>query len=311
MSRSKKRKAPQKKGWQAADVTDEREEQQKISFDFIPNTQGGPDEDVLEWQNDGSYKLYSTTCKGCTKKFTGSGHDTSSLIQRLIKHCLQECQEYQFLELSRSCPSCKCLCLDEQALEKHKRCKHKMVKEQASSSHAKEEVVTVEEGSDSPTPKKEKESKEPEAPLVLNDNPATHVNGSSNNFPDVCYEYVPSEADGDELKWKSFTEPEVLSAKCKGCGVRFPTTNVSFQRSYIVHCIKGCPDYKKLDKIKYCFPCNLYCVDMNAFIKHMSTNKSCPAHKCMVIKTNNVGRGKNKESREAKDDDVKIINSKN
>ena len=59
-------------------------------------------------------------------------------------------------------------------------------------------------------PKKEKE---PETPLVLNDNPATHVNGSSNNFPDVCYEYVPSEADGDELKWKSFTEPEVMYAK--------------------------------------------------------------------------------------------------
>lgn len=69
----------------------------------------------------------------------------------------------------------------------------------------------------------------------------------------------------------------LLSAVCKGCKESFAiNNNNSLLKIYLNHCIKECPKYQALDRIKCCDPCSLYCMDKKAFVDHGKSDPNCP-----------------------------------
>ena len=71
----------------------------------------------------------------------------------------------------------------------------------------------------------------------------------------------------------------LISAICKGCKEQFIINNDnSLLKIYLNHCIKECTKYQELDLIKYCDPCNLFCMDRNAFVAHGKSNPNCPMY---------------------------------
>ena len=52
----------------------------------------------------------------------------------------------------------------------------------------------------------------------------------------------------------------------------------SLQTAFVNHCIGECGAYRSLNLITHCYPCNLNCMDHNAFVEHVIHSESCPAH---------------------------------
>ena len=77
----------------------------------------------------------------------------------------------------------------------------------------------------------------------------------------------------------SGTKYNLLAARCKGCREQFTINNdSSLLKIYLDHCVKGCIEYRSLNLIKHCDPCNLYCIDRLAFLSHGRTNINCPMY---------------------------------
>ena len=137
-------------------------------------------------------------------------------------------------------------------------------------------------------PKKEKKVKKEPPALSF-----TSSNGTTNL--DLCNDYIPDTRSGDVVKWKGSNKFSILKTVCKGCGKTFPEESGqenqektkftdSVLNKYISHCIRECFEYQSLGLVRYCYPCNQYCVDQEAFLEHMESTKSCPAYNCLNFK---------------------------
>lgn len=125
---------------------------------------------------------------------------------------------------------------------------------------------------------KSRRAKKPEPPLILIANTSkddVYAGIDPNYFPDI-------EA-GDEVQWSNDGKFVRISAKCKGCKEKFETTTFDQLLMYILHCIQMCDEYKKLNLIRHCYPCDKYCMDVQAFLLH-SSDTDCPAHEYLTLK---------------------------
>jgi hypothetical protein len=122
-----------------------------------------------------------------------------------------------------------------------------------------------------------------EVALVLNTDD-TPVNSAGKHLDDICLEYIPDVSSGDIVVWKSPTKYDVISAVCKGCKTPFSTVRYTEWQDFITHCIKRCSAYKALNKIIYCYPCNQYCMDQDAFVEHVDKDTTCLGHPFLQFK---------------------------
>ena len=126
-----------------------------------------------------------------------------------------------------------------------------------------------------------------EVPLVLNTDDSAQVNSGNKHLDDICLLYIPDSSFGDVVEWTTHVKFTVRTAVCKACKKHFSTMTNSEHAEFMTHCIKGCPEYKALNLIKYCYPCNLYCIDQEAFLEHLMTDKTCMGYPFMQLNNQN------------------------
>lgn len=125
-----------------------------------------------------------------------------------------------------------------------------------------------------------KKPKKPEPQLIL------IPNSSNDIYAGIDANYFPDEASGDIVKWSNDGTYKRISAKCKGCLQVFETETNEQLQMYLLHCIQMCDEYKNLDLIRHCYPCNKYCINVQAFLQH-SQDVECPAHEYLTLKKRN------------------------
>lgn len=123
--------------------------------------------------------------------------------------------------------------------------------------------------------------KKPEPPLIL-----IHSSCENDVYAGIDGNYFPDIDAGDEVNWTNDAKFTRISATCKGCKNKFDTETLDQLNMYILHCIQMCDEYKKLNLIRHCYPCDKYCMDVQAFLLH-SSDTDCPAHEYLSLKKKN------------------------
>ena len=109
------------------------------------------------------------------------------------------------------------------------------------------------------------------------------------------------------------TSYNLLSARCKGCQEQFVINNDNaLLKIYLNHCMKECPKYQSLDLIKFCDPCNLYCMDMNTFVSHGKSNQlDCPMYDSFNFWSKRYNANKKNNSNKNSNDKLDKNSNKN
>ena len=269
-----------------------------IFYHYVPS---GKDVTISKKTRSGEELLTKGVCKGCEAEFAINGESDQ---KRFINHCLKECKMYDFISLKVHCGICDKWGMDIVSRDKHILRQHQRYQLETRSTKNKQssigaipvigidddEIVLdlTSDGGEDGDGDVSQRKKRKEVPLVLNTDstPVNNDKGSS-HLHDICLDYIPDVTSGDVVNWKTGNKHDLLTAVCKGCKKIFNTIAKSEFNTYITHCIKECPEYQSLGFIKYCYPCNIYCMDQEAFLEHVETSKSCPAHECLTFNNNN------------------------